>query len=97
MLDGLRRGIIALLNELHLLRRLDGTVIGLNPLGEIELRDMARDAWFWCEAWQRAEKRAMDDLANGRYEDFRDLEELNRALAKTSADPVAAGLRQRAP
>ena len=97
MLDSIRRLVFSILARANLLRRRDGSVIGLNPIGEMELRDMPRDGWYWGDSWQSAEKQAIKDLATGQYQDFRNLDELVRALTETDQDPLTSALRRRTP
>ncbi len=36
--------------------------------------------WYWTKEWQQMEKEADNDLANGRYRDFDNLEDLLKDL-----------------
>jgi hypothetical protein len=68
----------------------------------VTLRIRRRDpnaAWFRTQAWQRCEREADSDLADGRFEDFRCIDDaiasLNAAsTVDTGADPIAIGLRR---
>lgn len=53
-----------------------GFVIG--PLDTLE-----DESWFWTDEWQRGERRADKDLAEGRYTDFRTVDELIEHLHAT--------------
>lgn len=39
-------------------------------------RDMEDQSWFWTEDWQERYREAKEDLAQGRYKEFEDVEDL---------------------
>jgi len=43
-------------------------------------KHLIRQDWFWSEGWQRAEQEAEKDLAEGRYEDYEDMDEFIESL-----------------
>lgn len=51
-------------------------------------REEMDQSWFWTEEWQARYQKAKADLAEGRYRDFGDIEEL---LAELKSQPGASG------
>jgi hypothetical protein len=43
-------------------------------------RDVEDQAWFWTKEWQERYHEAKEDLAQGRYKEFEDVEDLIREL-----------------
>jgi hypothetical protein len=43
-------------------------------------RDVQDQLWFWDEEWQERYREAREDLAQGRYTEFEDVEDLIREL-----------------
>jgi hypothetical protein len=43
-------------------------------------RNMEDQSWFWTEEWQERYREAKEDLAQGRYNEFEDVEDLIREL-----------------
>jgi antitoxin MazE len=41
-------------------------------------------AWFWTEEWQKGEREADNDIKNGNYTTFKNMEELKKHFRKTS-------------
>lgn len=57
--------------QVRVVEREDG-VLELHP----ELPVPADQVWFWSERWQRMEREADDDIANGRVAEFDDVDDL---------------------
>lgn len=55
----------------------DGTVVmyAIHPKTKKWVEIDPEQAWFWTEEWQAGERRAEEDLEQGRYEDFDDVDE----------------------
>lgn len=68
----------------------------------VTLRIRRRDpnaGWFRTQDWQRCEREADSDLADGRFEDFRCIDDAIASLTASSAvddgaDPIAIALRR---
>jgi phosphoglycolate phosphatase-like HAD superfamily hydrolase len=43
-------------------------------------RDTEDQLWFWTEEWQERYREAKEDLAQGRYKEFEDVEDLLQEL-----------------
>jgi hypothetical protein len=43
-------------------------------------RDMEDQSWFWTGEWQERYREAKEDLAEGRFKEFEDVEDLIREL-----------------
>ena len=54
----------------------------LDFIGYLRWRDMelGDQSWFWTDEWQQRYREAKEDLAQGRYEEFEDVEDLIRDL-----------------
>ncbi len=61
--------------------RVEGDSILLTPKKLID----KSQAYFWTDAWQRAEREASEDIAEGRVEEFDDVEELVADLRSDKA------------
>ena len=51
-------------------------------------RGEVNQSWFWTEEWQARYREAKADLAEGRFRDFDDVEDL---LAELKSQPGASG------
>jgi len=60
----------------------DQMVEVLDFIGYLQWRskDMEDQSWFWTEGWQERYREAKEDLAQGRYKEFEDVEDLIREL-----------------
>lgn len=38
--------------------------------------ERSKEEWFWTEEWQAGERAADEDIANGRYQEFKTVDEL---------------------
>ena len=43
---------------------------------EIFDTERRKEDWFWTEEWQAGERAADEDIANGRYQEFKTVDEL---------------------
>ena len=60
----------------------DQVVEVLDFIGFLQWRskDVEDQSWFWTEEWQDRYREATEDLAQGRYKEFEDVEDLIREL-----------------
>jgi len=67
----------------------DEAVEVLDFIGYLHWRREEMDqSWFWAEEWQSRYREAKADLAEGRFRDFDDIEEL---LAELKSQPGTSG------
>lgn len=53
----------------------DNTVFIVHPMTREPVEIDPEQRWFWTEEWQRGERQVEEDLANGDYEDFDNLDD----------------------
>lgn len=60
----------------------DQMVEVLDFIGYLQWRseNMEGQSWFWTEEWQERYREAKENLAQGRYKEFEDVEDLIREL-----------------
>ncbi len=46
------------------------------PIETMETEIVEDESWFWTEEWQAKEKRADDDFESGRFQKFKNIDDL---------------------
>jgi hypothetical protein len=54
--------------------------IVLHPISKEQVEIDPEQRWFWSAAWQTREKKADEDLREGRYEDFDNVDDFINSL-----------------